>query len=86
MNRLRSLILLLVLATPLSAQERMNNTLLLRYPDIHGSDVVFTYAGDLWMARSDGGEARKLTSHPGYEYLPKFSPDILEQLVVQMAR
>ncbi|WP_428269301.1 S41 family peptidase [Haliangium sp.] len=50
-------------------------TKLLRFPDIHGDLVVFTYAGDLWLARTAGGTASRLTSHPGLELFPKFSPD-----------
>lgn len=50
-------------------------TKLLRFPDIHGDRVVFTYAGDLWTAPSSGGNAIRLTSHPGVEVFGKFSPD-----------
>ncbi len=50
-------------------------TKLLRFPDIHGNRVVFTYGGDLWMAPSGGGDARRLTAHPGLELFAKFSPD-----------
>ncbi len=50
-------------------------TKLLRFPDIHGDQVVFSYAGDLWLAESDGGPAVRLTAHPGLELFPKFSPD-----------
>lgn len=50
-------------------------TKLLRFPDLHGDQVVFTYAGDLWLAPSAGGTARRLTSHPGAELFAKFSPD-----------
>ena len=48
---------------------------LLRFPDIYKNQVVFVYAGDLWEVSSSGGIARKLTSHPGLELFPKFSPD-----------
>ncbi len=48
---------------------------LLRFPDIHGDRVAFVYAGDIWLAASRGGEARRLTSHEGMELFPKFSPD-----------
>lgn len=48
---------------------------LLRFPHIHGSQVVFSYAGDLYKADLKGGPARKLTSHIGYEMFPRFSPD-----------
>lgn len=52
-----------------------SQTKLLRFPDIHGDRVVFTYGGDLWTAPSSGGSASRLTSHPGVELFGKFSPD-----------
>ena len=58
------------LAHPAAAQTR-----LLRFPDIHGERVVFTYAGDLWSASTTGGTAVRLTSHPGRELFARFSPD-----------
>lgn len=48
---------------------------LLRQPDIHGDTLVFVYAGDLWTAKTEGGVARRLTSHPGSESSPQISPD-----------
>ena len=65
-----AMVLLLVGAVAASAQ-----TKLLRYPDISGDQVVFTYAGDLWLASELGGTARRLTAHPGLEVFAKFSPD-----------
>ena len=50
-------------------------TKLLRFPDIAGDRLVFTYAGDLWTAPVAGGSAQRLTAHPGIEVFPKFSPD-----------
>ena len=50
-------------------------TKLLRFPDIQGERVVFTYGGDLWTASASGGTAVRLTSHPGVETYAKFSPD-----------
>ncbi|MFV1968147.1 MAG: S41 family peptidase [Pirellulaceae bacterium] len=50
-------------------------TRLLRFPDIHDNQIVFTYAGDLWMAKTNGGLARRLTAHAGMELFAKFSPD-----------
>jgi len=38
-----------------------SQTKLLRFPDIRGDRVVFTYAGDLWTAPSSGGTALRLT-------------------------
>ncbi|MGH9971808.1 MAG: S41 family peptidase [Pyrinomonadaceae bacterium] len=50
-------------------------TKLLRFPDISGDRVVFTYGGDLWTASTSGGTAIRLTAHPGIEVFGKFSPD-----------
>lgn len=50
-------------------------TKLLRFPDIHGDKVAFTYGGDLWTAPASGGTATRLTAHPGVEVFAKFSPD-----------
>ncbi|HJZ68339.1 MAG TPA: peptidase S41, partial [Blastocatellia bacterium] len=60
------------LITPISAAAQ---TKLLRFPDIHGDRVVFTYGGDLWTAPASGGTATRLTAHPGVELFAKFSPD-----------
>jgi tricorn protease len=37
--------------------------------------VVFSYGGDLWLASTDGGTARRLTAHPGQEVFARFSPN-----------
>src|ERR1041385_4961596 len=48
---------------------------LFRYPDVSQSQIVFTYANDLWVMPKDGGTAVKLSSPAGVEIYPKFSPD-----------
>jgi tricorn protease len=58
-------------AVPQSQQE----TRLLRFPAIHGNQLVFTYAGDLYAVSSKGGTARKLTGDTGFEMFARFSPD-----------
>ena len=70
MFRLKLFAVALSLAAGLSAQ-----TKLLRFPDIHGDKVVFTYGGDLWTASATGGTATRLTAHPGIELFARFSPD-----------
>lgn len=52
-----------------------SQTKLLRFPDIYGDRIVFSYGGDLWSVSSGGGTATRLTAHPGVETFPKFSPD-----------
>ncbi len=75
--RLRALALFLTVAfgTSLAAAEGPPEARLLRYPDIWGDFVVFTYAGDLWRAPVSGGPAYRLTTHVGQEIFPKISPD-----------
>jgi tricorn protease len=64
-----------ILTLMLSFDSAQAQTKLLRFPDIHGDRVVFTYAGDLWTAPTTGGSAIRLTAHPGVEVFAKFSPD-----------
>ncbi len=63
---------LLLLALP---EGRAGEARLLRFPALHGDQVVFTYAGDLYTVDRSGGVARKLTNHPGYKMFARFSPD-----------
>ena len=42
---------------------------------VNQTNIVFSYAGDLWSVERSGGEARRLTTHPGEESFPVFSPD-----------
>lgn len=70
------LILFGAFSTSASAQSQNDGLArLLRFPDIHGDMIAFVYAGDIWTVPSSGGTARRLTSHPGLELFPKFSPD-----------
>jgi len=48
----------------------------LRFPAVSADQIVFSYAGDLYMVPIAGGVARKLTSFAeGYEAFARFSPD-----------
>jgi tricorn protease len=67
--------LLLVLFAAMTMAADDAPTRLLRYPELHGNRLVFTYAGDLWSVSANGGDAYRLTAHDGYEYLPRISPD-----------
>ena len=70
-----STLLVSVLACGVASNNAWGETRLLRYPDLSGDRVVFTYAGDLWQAPVTGGTATRLTSHPGVELFAKYSPD-----------
>jgi tricorn protease len=67
------LLLLLILITKVATAQ--DEARLMRFPAIHGNQVVFSYAGDLYTVYSNGGTARKITSDIGYEMFAKISPD-----------
>jgi tricorn protease len=67
------LTLLLVIAGTCLAQS--NKPLLMRNPALSKTQIVFSYAGDLWSVPRDGGDARRLTTGVGNETGPIFSPD-----------
>lgn len=50
-------------------------TRLLRQPDLSETEIVFAYAGDIWVANKTGGDARRITSTAAVENHPHFSPD-----------
>jgi tricorn protease len=75
MRKYSSFILLLffiISAAVLSAQDEAR---LLRFPAVHGDQLVFAYAGDLYSVGTEGGVARRLTNHEGFNMFPRFSPD-----------
>jgi tricorn protease len=48
---------------------------MLQNPDVSKTQIVFSYAGDLWVVPKTGGTASKLSSPAGPELFPHFSPD-----------
>ncbi len=73
MKRLFTFIIMLLLI--ISTAHSQKESRLLRFPAIHGDQIVFTYAGDLYTVHKAGGIARKLTNGVGYEMFARFSPD-----------
>ena len=69
---MKKVIALLLLCGLALGQE---NASLFRFPAISSEQIVFTYAGDLYSVSLDGGIARRLTSHDGFEMFARFSPD-----------
>ena len=74
-NYIPKYFLLAAIFVALFASTAYSQTKLLRFPDIHGDRVAFTYGGDIWTAPATGGTAIRLTAHPGVEVFAKFSPD-----------
>lgn len=50
---------------------------LIKYPSLSpdGSQMAFSYQGDIWTANADGSSPRRLTIHEGYETLPFWTAD-----------
>ena len=53
----------------------VTDTRLLAEPAASARHIAFAYDGDVWVASLDGGEVRRLTTAPGEERRPRFSPD-----------
>ena len=72
---LRATVLCTVLTAASAAAVDVHDTRLLAQPAVSATHVAFVYAGDVWVTNLAGGAARRLTSHPGEESRPRFSPD-----------
>ncbi|OQX95028.1 hypothetical protein B6I21_07590, partial [candidate division KSB1 bacterium 4572_119] len=48
-----------------------------RHPAISpdGTQIVFSYMGDLWLVHVEGGKSIQLTNHVAYDQRPVWSPD-----------
>lgn len=68
-------LLIFTLSSLITYGYSIDDTRLLRTPDINKDLIVFVYAGDIWSVLSNGGNATRLTSHKGIEIFPKISPD-----------
>jgi tricorn protease len=42
---------------------------------VNRTHIAFSYAGDIWLVERGGGDARRITTDPGEEGYPTFSPD-----------
>lgn len=68
-----SLLAILILI-PLAASSK-DTPVLAQKPALGRTHIVFVYAGDLWRVPREGGAAQRLTTGPGVETNPAFSPD-----------
>ncbi|MFA6956999.1 MAG: PDZ domain-containing protein [Thermoanaerobaculia bacterium] len=71
MKRLAALATMLFTTTLAAAGEHT----LYQEPTMSRTAIVFAYAGDLWSVARAGGTAVRLTTSPGVERTPRFSPD-----------
>jgi tricorn protease len=69
-----TLFILMVLFSPLRAQ---NEVYFASTPSMNpdGSEIIFSYDGDLWRTSTKGGTAARITAMEGVENYPRVSPD-----------
>jgi tricorn protease len=64
----------LAIAAPAALNAQVDARML-REPDVSATQIAFVYAGDIWVVPKTGGVAMRLSSPPGEESFPRFSPD-----------
>src|SRR5437867_703072 len=67
--------LLTLLVLPLAQASLAGTHNLFQKPALSQTQIVFSYAGDLWGVSREGGDAKRLTTGAGIETDPIFSPD-----------
>lgn len=72
-NGVSSLTLVAFALASAIAQSPSTYPRLLQYPDVNGSEVVYSFAGTLWISNTKTGESRQLTTTPAS--YPHFSKD-----------
>ena len=74
MKRFFFSLLAILILIPLAASSK-DTPVLAQKPALGRTQIVFVYAGDLWRVPREGGAAQRLTTSPGVETNPAFSPD-----------
>ncbi|MFW5756907.1 MAG: S41 family peptidase, partial [Tangfeifania sp.] len=72
---MKNLLLILAALFFVNLTSAQINAKLMRYMDVSDSQIVFVYGGDIWVVDKNGGTALSVTSSPGEESWPRFSPD-----------
>ncbi len=71
----RFLVLVPLMLLPGVAAGQSPRPQLLQKPTVNKTHIVFSFADDLWIVSRAGGDAQRLTTGPGVETDPIFSPD-----------
>jgi len=75
LNKLSIMLGVALSITSISPSKAQEETLLLRSPSISDTHLTFVYGGDIWVAEKNGANPRRVTTNPGVESNPIFSPD-----------
>jgi tricorn protease len=71
----RTIAVFVLLAGLASSAAAQVDARLFREPAVSADKIAFVYAGDIWLVPKAGGTAVRLSSPPGEESFPRFSPD-----------
>jgi tricorn protease len=74
-NAVRFVVIATLLAVSTLAAQARIDARLFRYADVSATQIAFVYAGDIWLVPKGGGTAVQLSTPPGEEAFPRFSPD-----------
>ncbi|MBS1226483.1 MAG: periplasmic component of the Tol biopolymer transport system like protein, partial [Candidatus Aminicenantes bacterium] len=74
-SKIAGLLVIVALLAAVPSFAAAEKPLLAQHPSLSRTQIVFAYAGDLWLTGRDGGPAARLTTGVGIESDPAFSPD-----------
>ena len=75
MRIIKSLATILIISSLILINVAQANTKLLSDPALSNNKIAFVYAGDIWLANTDGSSPRRVASSSADESAPHFSPD-----------
>ena len=64
-----------IILTAFISQAQTSGPFIIFRLTVNQTQIAFGYAGDIWTVERAGGEARRLTTDPGEESFPVYSPD-----------
>jgi tricorn protease len=71
----RAIATIAIAGLPALASADGSDQALMRFPTLHDDTIVFVAHDNLWAVGRGGGSAVRLTSDPGRDLMPRFSPD-----------
>lgn len=72
---LKQLAVLVILVSPIAVLGQQNPLVIAPALNSDGSEIAFSYQGDIWKTSADGSNTTRLTIHEGYETFPQWSAD-----------
>ncbi len=75
--KIKQLLLFIILILLVSVSMGKDNSPFVRFPALNssGSQLAFSYQGDIWTVSASGGKAFRITIHEAYEEAPQWNND-----------